>query len=107
MSVLLSVNVVDGGIDIVTLAVLLAALASVVGATGAILVVLAKVVSTLVTLALAVTVTVQVPPIGALVNVPETRVCPLTTAVAVLQTPPDAAELMLIVGVTSSGSVST
>ena len=74
LSVLISVNVVDGGIVVVTLAVLLAAFPSVEGATGAMLVVFTKLVSTLVTLAFAVIVTVQVPPIGALVNVPETRV---------------------------------
>lgn len=106
-SFLAMVSVVLGMIVTVTVEPLLAALESVEGALGAIVVVLSKVETTLVTLARAVIRMVQVEPIGAAVRVPVIRVRPPTTAVAVEQVPPPlGVAVTLITGVIMMGSVS-
>ena len=106
LSVFAIVNVVTGKIVVVTVALLLTPLESTLGATAPMVAVLAKAVSDAVRLACAVMVTVQVPPMGALVKVPVTLVLPPITAVAVVHEPPDALVVTLRVGVISGGNVS-
>ena len=105
---LATTNCADEPMVVATVAVLLAALVSLVDAVGAtVSVLVTEVAVDKAALTLVVTVTVQNAEAGALVKVPVITVAPPTTALAVLQLPPPVmAEVMLSTGVNCVGMLS-